>query len=100
MEWLKSEERERERQHELQLLSLQNQTTTGSSNERIDITKFTKLVPAFSESNPESFFREFESTTSHFGWPKDHWVWLVKPKLVGKAVNVCEGIENNTDYFS
>ena len=97
------EERERQRQHEIQILSLQNQshsTTTTPRTERFEVGKYIKLIPAFSEQNPDAFFREFENTANHFGWPQEHWVWLVKPKLVGKAVTVCEGVENNTDYTS
>lgn len=96
------EEKERDRQHELQILSLSsgNSNTTTSPQGRFDVSKYIKLIPAFSEHNPDSFFREFESTATHFEWPKEHWVWLIKPKLVGKAVTVCEGVENNTDYDS
>ncbi|XP_042877134.1 uncharacterized protein LOC122256474 [Penaeus japonicus] len=91
------QEREKDRQHELQILQLK-QTVSHERSSYVDITKFTKLTPCFSESNPEVFFREFESTAKHFNWPKDHWIWLVKPKLTGKAVKVCEGLEDNTDY--
>ena len=99
------EERARERQHEIHLLQLQQQQqqllqqgTPAPPVPQCDIAKYIKLIPNFSESDPEAFFREFESTASHFKWPAEHWVWLIKPKLVGKAITVCEGIENNTDY--
>ena len=92
------EEREAERQHELQVLRLKQGSTTREGTVDFDVSKHIKLVPAFQEKNPEAFFREFESTASHFKWPAEHWVWLLKPKLVGKAVEVCDGIQDNTNY--
>ncbi|XP_069993527.1 uncharacterized protein [Penaeus vannamei] len=50
------------------------------------------------KDNPEGFFREFETIAKHFKWPEEHWVWLIKPKLTGKALKVCENLNDNTDY--
>jgi len=63
-----------------------------------EISKCVKLTPAFAEDNPEGFFREFETIAKHFKWPEEHWVWLIKPKLTGKALKVCENLNDNTDY--
>lgn len=92
------EEAREQRQHELQVLQLQQGNSTREGTVKFDVSKHIKLLPAFSEKNPEAFFREFESTASHFQWPEEHWVWLLKPKLVDKALEVCDGIHDNTDY--
>lgn len=89
--------REGERPEQLQKASTQ-QASTAQGTVKFDISKHIKLILAFSEDNPEAFFREFETTASHFMRPKEHWAWLIKPKLVGKGITVCEGIEDNTDY--
>lgn len=91
------EERERER-HELQLLQFQRSPIGLSNPETFDVAKNLKLVPMFMEDNPEAFFKEFECTASHFKWPKEHWLWLVRPKLKGKAITVCDRLEDNTNY--
>ena len=92
------EESREQRQHELQILQLQHGNTTHGGAVKFDVSRHIKLLPAFSEKNPEAFFREFESTASHFQWPEEHWVWLLKPKLVDRALEVCDGIRDNTDY--
>lgn len=90
------EEREREREHELRLLQARtSDSNTRSSQYKSEITICVKLLPSFTEANPEAFFREFEATASHYEIPEDDWIWLVKPKLHGKAVRVCEGIHDN-----
>lgn len=91
------EERKLEREHELKVLTLKQRSQSDNSN-YFDASRCTKLIPPFSESNPETFFREFESTATHFNWPKEHWVWLVKPKLTGKALNVCEELQTTSTY--
>lgn len=92
------QEAREQRQHELQVLQLQQGNPTLGGTERFDVSKHLKLIPAFSEKKPEVFFREFETTATHFQWPKEHWVWLLKPKLVDRALEVCDGIHDNTDY--
>lgn len=64
------------------------------------MAKFVKLLPSFSDKDPDSFFREFETTVQHFQLPQEEWVWLLKPKLTSKALTVYGGIQNNTDYVS
>lgn len=48
-------EQERERQHELQLLQLTHNVNTIEGNDKYDVAKHIKLIPSFSESNPEAF---------------------------------------------
>ena len=91
-----AQEKERERQHELELL--RHPHPSRQVSDKLSLTKFIKLIPVFSENNPEAFFKEFESVAKHFEIPASDWVWLIKPKLVGKAIKAYEGIENNTDY--
>ncbi|XP_076043849.1 uncharacterized protein LOC143026944 [Oratosquilla oratoria] len=66
--------------------------------EKTDLLKYVKLIPTFPDSDPESFFREFESTTLHFEITKPDWVWLIKPKLSDKALKVCNNVDDNTNY--
>jgi len=102
----REEERERERQfqrereenqrrHELQMMEMK---VKSQGNFDFEISKCIKLAPVFAEDNPEGFFREFETIAKHFKWPEEHWVWLIKPKLSGKALKVCENLNDNTDY--
>ena len=56
------------------------------------------LLSQFSDYDPEAFFREFESSATHFQSPKVDWTWLVKPKLNGKALSVLDNMQDNTDY--
>lgn len=76
------------------------QTISYERSSNVDVNKVIKLNPSFTESNPDFFFffREYESTALHFNRPKDHYIWLVKLKFTGKAIKVCEVLENNTDY--
>ncbi|MPC58355.1 hypothetical protein E2C01_052357 [Portunus trituberculatus] len=79
-------EREREMEHDIQVLQLQQHTpvrqcTPVQGTVQFDIAKNIKLTPNFTLSDSEAFFRKFESTASHFKWPAEHWVWLIKPKL-------------------
>ena len=92
------EERERERAHELQLRQLDSKINASSPKTKTDLLKYVKLIPSFPDSDPESFFREFESTARHFEIPKPDWVWLIKPKLSDKALKVCNNVDNNTNY--
>ena len=50
-----------------------------------DLAKNIKLVPNFTEYDPEDYFRLFEETAEHLNWPEEQWIWLIKPKLSGKA---------------
>ena len=65
-----------------------------------DLAKNIKLVPAFTDYDPEDYFKTFEETASHLNWPRDQWVWLLRPKLTGKAAKVCRHLENTTEYQS
>ena len=65
---------------------------------KLQITKFLPLLPQFSDYGPEAFFREFESSATHFDLPKEDWTWLLKPKLNGKALAVLDRAEDNANY--
>lgn len=97
------EEKEKERKHELELkqlelTALQAQVKAGSQPQKYDLLKYVKLVPQFHDTDPEAFFREFESTANHFEIKEEDWVWLIKPKLSDKALTVCTNIEDHADY--
>ncbi|XP_071548915.1 uncharacterized protein [Panulirus ornatus] len=85
-------------EHELKVLQLKQSIPDAEAPVKFDVAKHVKLLPIFTEMNPEAFFRQFETTAEHFKWPKEHWVWLLKPKLVGKAVDVCDEIHDITNY--
>ncbi|XP_037776259.1 uncharacterized protein LOC119573219 [Penaeus monodon] len=89
------EREENQRRHELQMMEMK---VKSQGNFDFEISKCIKLTPVFAEDNPEGFFREFETIAKHFNWPEEHWVWLIKPKLSGKALKVCENLNDNTDY--
>ena len=50
-----------------------------------DLAKNIQLVPAFTDYDPEDYFRSFEETAEHFQWPEEQWIWLIKPKVSGKT---------------
>ncbi|XP_064089975.1 uncharacterized protein LOC135203981 [Macrobrachium nipponense] len=63
-----------------------------------DLAKNIKLVPTFTDYDPEDYFKTFEEIALHLDWPRDQWVWLLRPKLTGKAAKVCRHLENTTDF--
>ena len=80
------------KEHEISVLE--------SQETPFDLAKNSKLVPAFTDYDPEDYFKTFEETAVHLNWPMDQWVWLLRPKLTGKAAKVCRHLENTTDYQS
>ena len=63
-----------------------------------DLAKNIKLVPPFLDFDTDDYFRVFEETTNHLKWPREQWVWLLKPKLTGKAAKSVRYLENTSDY--
>ena len=63
-----------------------------------DLTKNIKLVPPFLDFDLDDYFRAFEETANHLKWPREQWVWLLKPKLTGKAAKSVRHLENISDY--
>lgn len=92
-----SREKERERNHQLVLLQ-HNQIPTTQTPNKLQVTKLLPLLPQFSDYDPEAFFREFESSATHFQLPKEDWTWVLKPKLTGKARSVLDRVQDNTNY--
>ncbi|XP_063592678.1 uncharacterized protein LOC134769876 [Penaeus indicus] len=87
-------------QHEPQAFPLENidfDTSNPSQLLEIEKLRFQITQAKILEDNPEGFFREFETIAKHFNWPEEHW-GLIKPKLTGKALKVCENLNDNTDY--
>ncbi|XP_071542904.1 uncharacterized protein [Panulirus ornatus] len=81
-------------EHELKVLQLKQSIPDTEALVKFDVAKHVKLLPIFSEENPEAFFRQFETTAEHFKWPKEHWVWLLKPKLVEFAAEKLRSFNN------
>ena len=63
-----------------------------------DLTKNIKLVPPFLDFDPDDYFCVFEETANHLKWPREQWVWLLKPKLTGKAAKSVRHLEHTSDY--
>ena len=82
-------------------INLQNKESEQQilrNNAPFDLAKNVKLVPSFTEYDPEDYFRLFEETAKHLNWPVEQWVWLIKPKLSGKAAKVIRHLEDINDY--
>ncbi|XP_068214080.1 uncharacterized protein [Palaemon carinicauda] len=63
-----------------------------------DRTKNIKLVPLFTEYDPEDYIWVFVETANHLNWPAEQWVWLSKPKLSGKAAQVVRYLDDTKNY--
>ena len=63
-----------------------------------DLAKNIKLVPSFLDFDPDDYFCVFEETANHLKWPREQWVWLLKPKLTEKAAKSVRHLENTSDY--
>uniref|UniRef100_A0A3P9BSG8 Uncharacterized protein n=1 Tax=Maylandia zebra TaxID=106582 RepID=A0A3P9BSG8_9CICH len=53
-----------------------------------DVSKQIKMVPAFRETEVDSYFTVFERIAGALHWPKDVWSLLLQCRLVGKAQEV------------
>ena len=62
------------------------------------MTKCIKLVPKFDEKEVDVFFKNFEDMASFMKWPLEQWVWLIKPKFIGKAATVVGSLVGELDY--
>ena len=58
------------------------------TNSSFDVLKHLGLVPAFSETDVDTYFRSFERVASSLCWPKKYWPFLLQSALVGKAQRV------------
>ncbi|XP_068240108.1 uncharacterized protein [Palaemon carinicauda] len=65
---------------------------------KFDLAKSLKLVPEFTETDVDSFFRNFEDIASNMKWPVDQWVWLIKSKVQGKAAIVVSNLVGERNY--
>ncbi|XP_076745575.1 uncharacterized protein LOC112435382 [Maylandia zebra] len=65
-----------------------------------DVSKHIKMVPAFRETEVDSYFTVFERIAGALHWPKDVWSLLLQCRLVGKAQEVCTALslEDSFDY--
>ncbi|XP_064111147.1 uncharacterized protein LOC135218637 [Macrobrachium nipponense] len=66
---------------------------------KFDLTRCIKLVPKFDETEVDVFFKNFEDLASYMKWPLEQWVWLIKPKLVGKAATVVGSLIGELSYM-
>lgn len=70
------------------------------SQTEYDISRQIALVPAFRESEVDTYFTVFECIAATLQWPKNIWRLLLQCKLVGKAQEVCSALtlEQSLDY--
>ena len=63
----------------------------SNSRERrmpFDVTRYLKMVPPFSEAEPEIYFRAFERVADSMSWPREYWPVLIQSVLKGRAQSV------------
>lgn len=53
---------------------------------KIKIREATSQLPAFVEDDVDSYFRTFEKIAVQNEWPRDKWLAILVPKLVGKLI--------------
>ena len=88
---------------ELELAWLKGQQPDDHSlpdSPAFDLTKVSRLVPRFDESDPDVFFRQFEKTATTLSWPKEFWTILIQTVLTGKGALVYSNlaVEESKDY--
>ena len=64
------------------------------------ITRFSKLVPNFVESDRDAFFLQFEDLAAGMKWEKCVWAILIHTAVFGNAATVIAAMsqENKFDY--
>ena len=72
----------------------------ASSHDNNHITRFSKLVPKFVESDPDAFFLQFEDLAAGMKWGKSDRAILIHTAVFGKAATVIAAMsqENKFDY--
>ncbi|KAI3357900.1 hypothetical protein L3Q82_016288, partial [Scortum barcoo] len=65
---------------------------TISYRQGFDVSKNIALVPAFRETEVDSYFNAFERIATALDWPMDMWPILLQCKLVGKAQEVVSSL--------
>ncbi|CAI5657199.1 unnamed protein product [Oreochromis niloticus] len=76
------------------------QSPSPKPEDSFDVSRHIKLVPAFRETEVDSYFTVFECIAGALHWPKNVWSLLLQCKLVGKAQEVCTALslEDSLDY--
>ena len=99
-----------ERERDIQLRKCETQTEiakvkaenphAASSHDKHHITRFSKLVSKFVESDPDAFFLQFEDLAAGMKWEKSDWAILIHTAVFGKAATVIAAMsqENLFDY--
>ena len=87
-----------ENKRKVAIESKRQEVTIEAQCSSFDLTKSIKLVPKFDEQEVDVFFRNFEDMASHMKWPLEQWVWLVKPKFIGKAATVVGSLVGELNY--
>ncbi|KAL3968224.1 ATP-binding cassette, subfamily A (ABC1), member 1 [Sarotherodon galilaeus] len=76
------------------------QSPSPKPENSFDVSRHIKLVPAFRETEVDSYFTVFERIAGALHWPKNVWSLSLQCKLVGKAQEVCTALslEDSLDY--
>lgn len=66
----------------------------------LDVSKYIRVVPPFSEKDVEKYFSHFERVATSLRWPKEIWTVLIQCVLVGRAQDVYASLsaEQSTSY--
>lgn len=65
------------------------------SPDQFHVSRQIALVPAFRESELDSYFNAFERIAATLAWPKSVWSLLLQCKLTGIAQEVCASLSIN-----
>ena len=61
-----------------------NHSVSGS-NSNFEVTKYSKLVPPFQETDVDKYFLHFQKVAESLKWPKEYCTMLLQRVLLGKA---------------
>ncbi|XP_076030460.1 uncharacterized protein LOC143018764 [Oratosquilla oratoria] len=65
----------------------------------IDISKYVKLLPQFSEGEPEIFFLQWEKLAQQLQIPKENWPLIIQTQFKGKAQQIYTSLsEAESEY--
>ena len=71
-----------------------------SKMSKMDCGRFVKLVPKFSEEEPDQFFLHFEKVAKQCEWDTSMWALLVQSSLTGRAQEIYSAmsVEDSQNY--
>lgn len=99
---LEVEREEQQRQFELRKLELElaakglpvppsspfEPPQSPHTNKPLEVSKYIRMVPPFSEKEVDKYFPHFERVATSLRWPKEIWTLLLQCVLVGRAQDI------------